>query len=126
MRLCAEPLIQLRVQDKRKVLAAVGQARRYAEALQNAAELAHAAGAHVDAVRWGERSSLPGTPGRHRQTQWIKPAWKAGAGWLANVQTASTAIWSGCGVGYRDGELWVEPTWPSGGTWWALLGLPDR
>ncbi len=48
----------------------------------------------------------------------------AGAGWLANVQTASTAIWSGCGVGYRDGELWVEPTWPSGGTWWALLGLP--
>ena len=48
----------------------------------------------------------------------------AGAGWLASVQTAGTAVWSGCGVGYRDGELWVEPTWPSGGTWWALLGLP--
>ena len=44
--------------------------------------------------------------------------------WLTSVQMAGAAVWEGCGIGDRNGELWVEPAWPSGGTWWALLSLP--
>ncbi len=126
VRLCAERLIQLRVQEQAS--GAGGQldkqAHSSAAALQSAAELARAAHAHVDAARWdSEAAYLVRQAGAgHSLDQ--DGTNEAAAGWLAGVRIAGTAIWSGCGVGYRDGALWVEPSWPSGGTWWALLGLP--
>jgi hypothetical protein len=51
------------------------------------------------------------------------PAALAAADWLSAIRSAGTAVWDGCGITWRDGELWVEPTWPRTG-WWALLSLP--
>ena len=123
VRLCAERLIQLRVQEQVQGTGQQLDKSMYAEALQSAVALAHAASDQVDAVRWESEaaylaSQLPtiGTV--------VPDGVSAAEGWLASVRTASSAIWNGCGVGYRDGELWVEPAWPNGGTWWALLGLP--
>ncbi len=128
VQLCAERLILLRVQEQ---AGGTGwhrdwYAQRCAAALHCAADLAHAANAHVDAARWEseatylsqEASAAAGGSADQGGAE------TAGGSWLTNVRTAGTAVWSGCGVGYRDGELWVEPSWPSGGTWWGLLGLP--
>ena len=123
VRLCAERLILLRVQEHIQGTGEQLDQFACAEALQKAAGLARAASAHVDAVRWeSEADYLARQAGAANQV--TQAGMNAAAGWLAGVETASTAVWSGCGVGYRAGELWVEPTWPSGGAWWALLGLP--
>jgi hypothetical protein len=128
VQLCAERLILLRVQEQ---AGSTGwrmdrHARRGAEALYCAADLARATNAHVDAARW---ESEAGYLSQAAMTTVDGSADNGGAestagSWRTSVQTAGTAIWSGCGIDYRDGELWVEPAWPSGGTWWALLGLP--
>ncbi len=123
VRLCAERLIQLRVKEQVQDTGEQLDKKACAEALQIAAQLAHAASAQVDAVRWESEAAYLAREAAAANTV-DQAGMNADAGWLTNVQTASTAIWSGCGVGYRNGELWVEPTWPSGGTWWALLGLP--
>ena len=132
VRLCAERLIQLRVQEH------VGgdgwrpdkHAAACADALHTAVLLAQAAGSNVDAARWESEAAYLAqqveagvstkTMGQGNATA----SDKAPNNWLAGVQTAGAAVWDGCGVCYRDGELWVDPTWPSGDTWWALLSLP--
>jgi hypothetical protein len=147
VRLCAERLIQLRVAsgETRAVPADVWQDSKHAaacaEALRVAARLAQAAGAAVDAARWeGEADYLQQRPGAAEAAALLGGIMatdftarggtvqlggaQAGDGWLLDVQTAGAAVWDGCGISYRAGELWVEPTWPSGDTWWALLGLP--
>lgn len=125
VRLCAERLIQLRVQEQ--VDGTGGRldqcTRACGEALQSAAELAHAAHAHVDAARWESEAEYLARQGQAANAVG-EDGGSPAAGWLTSVQTAGSAIWNGCGVRYRDGELWVEPAWPSGGAWWALLGLP--
>ncbi len=128
VQLCAERLILLRVQEQ---AGGTGwridrYAQRCAEALQCAADLAHATNAHVDAARWeSEVAYLSQVAVTAAGGSADNGGTESTAGsWLTSVQTAGTAVWSGCGIGYRDGELWVEPAWPSGGTWWGLLGLP--
>jgi hypothetical protein len=87
--------------------------------LQTASRLALAAGSEGDAARWeSEAAWLAQTNGRASAPP---PPLE---GWVAGVATAGTAVWEGCGVHYRAGELWVEPAWPRAGAWWALLGLP--
>lgn len=49
---------------------------------------------------------------------------------LASLGTAqllaisSKAIWQGCGISVRRGEIYVSPQWPEAWGWWALLDLP--
>jgi hypothetical protein len=132
VRLCAERLIQLRLQDRPPD--ADWQVDRHAatcaEALHTAAQLARAAASEVDAARWeseagylGQLAGTTNTATTSDQGATSAPNTQQ-ASWLASVETAGAAVWEGCGVGYQNGELRVEPTWPSGGTWWALLGLP--
>jgi hypothetical protein len=103
--------------------------------------LAQAAGAAADAARWESEadylrqrpdategpatlSGITATDSSAGSSTAQPGDEQEGSGWLWGVQTAGAAVWDGCGISYRDGELWVEPTWPSGGTWWALLSLP--
>jgi hypothetical protein len=122
LRLCAEGLIQLRLQNH------AGESRSgdwwdaaaCARSLQTASRLALAVGSEVDAARWESEAAYlaqlgGGTAGAPQATP---------DGWTASVAVAGSAIWEGCGIHHRDGELWVEPAWPKGGVWWALLGLP--
>jgi hypothetical protein len=37
---------------------------------------------------------------------------------------AGDAVWQGCGVSVRNGEIFVAPQWPQEWGWWALLNLP--
>jgi hypothetical protein len=132
VRLCAERLIQLRLQDEQDSDGWQDDkhAATCAEAIRTAARLAHAAASDVDAARWeSEAAYLAGQAGAGDTTKMMGQgttdiADKMPKDWLASVQTAGAAVWEGCGVGYRNGEVWVEPAWPSSGTWWGLLSLP--
>lgn len=119
VRLCAEALIQLRVEGDSSPWWDPAAA---AWGMQTACGLALAAGSDVDAARWESEAVylLELAGGRT-----VPPAASSGAGeWLDKVVTAGSAVWDGCGITRRAGELWVEPAWPGAGTWWALLGLP--
>jgi hypothetical protein len=37
---------------------------------------------------------------------------------------AGDALWRGCGISVRNGEIYVSPQWPQPWGWWALLDLP--
>ncbi len=67
----------------------------------------------------------------------ILDGWQAACGWrlaldrpwffddpLAGIRLAGVAVWSGCGLAWRAGELWVHPTQGNPWRWWALLDLP--
>jgi hypothetical protein len=49
---------------------------------------------------------------------------------LASLTTAQLltisgkAIWQGCGISVRRGEIYVSPQWPKAWGWWAVLDLP--
>jgi hypothetical protein len=149
VRVCAERLIQLRIAGSVQGSEAAGawqdgkHAAACAGALRTAAGLAQAAGAAVDAARWESEAeyllqragvvgeALPATAGnaggaylQAGSSTAIPSDDHDSDSWLGGVRTAGAAVWEGCGISYRDGELWVEPSWPSGGTWWALLSLP--
>lgn len=124
LRLCAEALIQLRLQSR----ADAGGPNRSAgfdpaacaRSLRLAAGLALAGGSEVDAARWTSEAAY--------LEQWNGGPAPAAAGapsaWLSSVAMAGAAVWEGCGVHYRGADLWVQPAWPKAGAWWALLGLP--
>jgi hypothetical protein len=108
--------------------------------LARAAALANALGDAVNAERWAsevrtvdadfDAVALPTVP-------FAMTGWRQAFGWSmqpdavygaeADFQGAaltSAAVWAGCGVSWRNGEMWVEPTWPMNWSWWALLSLP--
>ncbi len=130
VQLCAERLIRLRLQEEQGSHGwqAGKHAATCADALRTAALLAQNAASEVDAARWeSEAVYLAQQAGAGDTTVTISQgnlSDEAPSEWLASVQMAGAAVWEGCGVGVRNGELWVEPAWPSGGTWWALLSLP--
>ncbi len=41
-----------------------------------------------------------------------------------HVEMAGEAIWQGCGISVRNGEIYVAPRWPDVWKWWALFDLP--
>ena len=78
------------------------------------------AGSEADAARWESEAAYWAQLERQAGSAPPPPP----AEWLASVETAGTAVWDGCGIGWLGQELWVKPDWPRAGDWWSLLGLP--
>ncbi len=135
VRLCADRLIQLRAQQERAGDA--WDAAACVRALRTAHLLALAAGNDTDAARWesevnylAQRAGVADTIAADSAVADSAAADSAAAEtgpadeWPARVQAAGAAVWDGCGISYRQGELWVEPPAVGAGGWWALLSLP--
>jgi hypothetical protein len=142
--LCVESLIRLRWEDP-PVAALPATQSLVAAALQCAVELAQVVGDDVNGARWASElqalapraAPVPGAapaPGA-ADTPWLR--WHTAAcrpavarhPWIMSpaaegISLAGDAVWSGCGLHWRAGELWVEAVWPAAWSWWALLSLP--
>lgn len=121
LRLCAEALIRLRLQEQGEGRGP-WDAAACARSLHTASELAAAAGSAVDAARWQSEAEWLAQPGNGGNGN--HGAQEPAGGWAASVLVAGAAVWEGCGIHCDEGVLSVEPAWPKGGAWWALLGLP--
>jgi len=140
IQLCVETIVRLRWEDAPAAHSAATQAL-IVDLLQHAVEIAVAVGDDVNAARWeGEVRALGESrpqerkeddalaPWHHRLTTAHRQA-LARQPWVFapaddGIALAGDAVWAGCGVHWRAGELWVEPAWPVVWPWWALLSLP--
>jgi hypothetical protein len=140
VQLCVESLIRLRWEDPEVARLATVETL-LAAALHDAMDLAAAAGDEVNATRWESEvralagSGVPLHVGEAEDTAWSHVVTAARRQaverqpWIyapaaEGIDLAGAAVWSGCGLHWRAGELWVEPAWPGTWTWWALLSLP--
>lgn len=145
---CAETLVQLRLQSRIQMDAAMSSVS--SAGLRRAVTLATLHKDGVNAVRWEseacelERLAEAGAapPGAlsgasspfepFPLAQWAaRSGWQMNAGrpwgfadpWLG-IDLAGMAVWSGCGIQRRNGKLTVNPQRGNSWQWWALLGLP--
>jgi len=138
VQLCVEVLIKYRVmlEDHGEQLTTLGVL------LRQALDLAIQQKNGADAVRWeseaceAERLAkelhgqkqlpIPGLDDWPATSTWQTPTdqpWHFADQW-AGVALAGNAVWQGCGISQRGGEVWVQPALPTDWLWWAVLDLP--
>ncbi|MBK8047558.1 MAG: hypothetical protein IPK16_10795 [Anaerolineales bacterium] len=137
IRLCADALVRLRWEAP-ELLANPGIQQEVMAGLAHAAVLAEALGDAVNAERWMSEVRAAGAGA----AVWLEATnswsdWRRRFGWSPQAGTvhgagtefhgaelAASAVWGGCGLSVRAGEVWIEPTWPAQWSWWALFSLP--
>jgi hypothetical protein len=87
----------------------------------------------ADEARWvSEAARLAaatpqGEDARMARGDWMELDALADLGALSPVRLmsiAGEALWRGCGISVRNGEIYLSPQWPQVWGWWALLDLP--
>lgn len=96
-----------------------------------ASRLAGLHGESADEARWiGEAARLAVPQGetlRPETGAWMDWDEFVDLGALSSARVmalAGAALWRGCGISVRNGEIYVSPQWPQPWGWWALLDLP--
>lgn len=98
-----------------------------------ASRLAGLQGENADEARWiGETARLAAAGSSGDDVRMAMGEWTE-LDALAELRTLSTAqlmsmageaLWRGCGISVRNGEIYVAPQWPQAWGWWGLLDLP--
>lgn len=147
VQLCAEAVVRLRLPDVEKSTSAPvldGSTLALAgAALRQAVNLATLLRDSANAMRWEseaceyERLAEEAGNGRvPREESWLEN-WPARTGWTMHenrpwrfaapehgIALAGEAVWQGCGLQWRQGQLAVYPRRGNDWKWWALLDLP--
>jgi hypothetical protein len=151
VRLCAEQLVRLRLHEGVAPDANAQNGDRQAEllaqtgaALRQAVNLATLLHDSANAMRWESEAceyerlaEEAGTPRlRPDDINWMDD-WRTATGWQLNgnspwqfpeppagIGLAGDAVWRGCGLQWRRGELAVYPRRGNDWRWWALIDLP--
>lgn len=125
LQLCVEILQQASIPPEHQHAAHVQMG------LYLAARLAALQGRHTDEVQWA-RAAAAIRPRNSISPRLLSSSWETldALTDLASLsayrwsELVAEAVWQGCGLSVRHGEIHVSPRWPQEWGWWALLDLP--
>ncbi|HAJ35186.1 MAG TPA: hypothetical protein DCL15_05790 [Chloroflexi bacterium] len=140
VRLCADALVQLRIEEPARVSSPTYRQALVAH-LRTAAQLAAHVGDEVNAARWDSEwhylAQMDGMAPPVATHHYDLAQWRAVSGWQylpdrpagfddpwTGMTLVGAAIWQGVGLRDRGDAIFVEPTWMvQRWPWWALLGV---